>query len=90
MEKLFGQAAGFEPGFSDIFPAGSSRDEHLFSLLRRAYVDARYDKNYHIKDDELAAITQKIETLKSLVEKVCEQRIAMLEDLSRQGDRPTS
>ena len=88
MEKLFGQAAGFEPGFSDIFPVGSSRDEHLFSLLRRAYVDARYNKNYHIKDDELSAITQKIETLKSLVKTVCEQRIGILEDLSRRNDQP--
>lgn len=82
MEKLLGQAAGFEPRFSAIFPNGSSRDEHLFSLLRRAYVDARYSKNYHIQEEELVAITQKVEALKSLVSKVCEERIRTLAQLA--------
>ncbi len=88
MEKLFGQAAGFEPRIVDIFPPDESRSKHLFSLLRRAYVDARYNKNYVIKEDELAAISQRIETLKSLVIGICEQRIAALRQRSDQHDRP--
>lgn len=85
MEKLFGQATGFEHRFSEIFPQGSQRDEHLFSLLRRAYVDARYNKNYHIKEEELAAIGEKIENLKSLVSENCEERIAALARAASQG-----
>jgi len=64
MEKLIGQAAGFDPRFSLIFPNNSKEEKHLFDLLRRAYVDARYSKSYRITDEELNVIGERIAALK--------------------------
>ncbi len=78
MEKLLRQAAGFDPRFVGIFPSRSDEEKHLFDLLRRAYVDARYNKRYAITDDELKAIAERVAALKMLTAEVCEARIAAL------------
>lgn len=51
-------------------------EEHLFDLLKRGYVDARYRTDYEITRDELAAILQKISAMAPLVETLCRDRIA--------------
>ncbi len=61
LEKLIRQAAGFDPRFAAVFPTETDEDKHLFDLLRRAYVDARYSKRYAITDAELNAIASKVE-----------------------------
>jgi hypothetical protein len=34
----------------------TEEDEHLFDLLRRAYIEARYKKSYRITAEELAIL----------------------------------
>jgi hypothetical protein len=51
--------------------------EHLpeIKLFERAYVDARYDPNFTITREELAAIAIHVRELGSRVEMVCRERI---------------
>jgi hypothetical protein len=40
----------------NVFPRGTPEEDRLFKLLKRAYVDARYDPGFAITSEELAAI----------------------------------
>ncbi|MEJ2407482.1 MAG: HEPN domain-containing protein [Candidatus Thiodiazotropha sp.] len=80
MEKLLRQAAGFDQRFSGIFPNDTHEEKHLFELIRRAYVDARYSKSYNISAKELKAIAKRIERLKALTEEVCTNKISTLKE----------
>ena len=78
MEKLIRQAAGFDPRYQEVFPQKNESDKHLFDLLRRAYVDARYSKSYRITEAELHAINTQIVALKTITSEVCQAKIAQL------------
>ncbi|MCU7907212.1 MAG: HEPN domain-containing protein [Candidatus Thiodiazotropha sp. (ex Epidulcina cf. delphinae)] len=80
MEKLFQQAAGFDHRFAAIFPNDSKAEKHLFELLRRAYVDARYSKRYRITEAELTTLAARIETLKSVSREACMKKIEGLQN----------
>ncbi len=75
MEKLISQAAGFDPRFGEIFPNKSKEEKHLFELLRRAYVDARYNKSYRITEEELNEIGKRIEMLKTVAAEICNKKV---------------
>jgi HEPN domain-containing protein/predicted nucleotidyltransferase len=75
LEKLLAQAAGFDPHFTGVFPRITREEEHLFDLLRRAYVDARYCKSYRISETELKAIRERVEVLKELTAEACGKKV---------------
>lgn len=87
MEKLIRQAAGFDPRYQTVFPQQSASDKRLFDLLRRAYVDARYSKNYRITEAELHAISMQIVGLKTITDEVCQAKIAQLALLIHEDER---
>lgn len=78
MEKLLSQAASFDPRFAAIFPNDTAQQKRLFDLLRRAYVDARYSKSYRIEEEELNAIAERVQALKTLTASVCAAKIDLL------------
>lgn len=75
IEKLGRQATGHEPELLNVFPRGTAEEERLFELLRKAYVDARYKKNYSITREELEWLAERVKMLQELTEKVCKKKI---------------
>lgn len=75
IEKLARQAAGHEPKLLNVFPRGTAEEKRLFELLRKAYVDARYKKNYRITRKELEWLAERVKILQGLTEKVCKRKI---------------
>lgn len=62
-----------------LFPAETNKQEkHLFDLLKRGYVDARYRNDYHITLEEFEALFARMKEMHSIVEKLCTQKIASL------------
>lgn len=60
-----------------VFPCDTDEEKRLFDLLRRAYLEARYNKkNFIVTKADIDALVPKIELLRDIVEKVCEERIA--------------
>lgn len=58
-----------------VFPCNSEEETRLFNLLRRAYLDARYNKkNFIVTKEDIDALVSKIKLLKQIVEKVCKER----------------
>lgn len=59
-----------------IFKRETKTEQHMFKLLRRAYVDARYRrKTYNITKEELEYLAKKVLELKGLTEEICKQKI---------------
>ena len=62
-----------------VFPRSTPEEEKRFDLLRRAYVDARYEKDYAITRDELEFLGVRVRELRTVTEAACRKKI---DDLS--------
>jgi predicted nucleotidyltransferase/HEPN domain-containing protein len=62
--------------FKEIFPKKSEDEKRLFDLLRRAYVEARYDMSYKITREELEYLAERVKKLQNATGKVCKEKIA--------------
>jgi uncharacterized protein len=78
LQKLHEEAAPLHPELRDVLPRTTPEDKHLFDLLRRAYIDARYDKSYRITAEELATLGERVRGFAAVVERVCQEKIASL------------
>lgn len=58
------------------FPEHDDEEKHLFDLLKRGYIDARYKEDYVITKNEVLKLMQKTEHLQSVVEKICTEKIS--------------
>lgn len=58
-----------------IFPLSDSVERYQFMLLRNAYVDARYKKNYVITESELNWLVERVSKLQELTEALCHEKI---------------
>jgi uncharacterized protein len=75
LEDLGKRAGDLHPALRNVFPRGTPEEDRLFKLLKRAYVDARYDPKFAITSEELAAIAAHVRELRSRVEMVCQERL---------------
>jgi HEPN domain-containing protein/predicted nucleotidyltransferase len=83
IEKLGEQAVSFNPAFIAVFPKQDAEDKRRFELLKKAYVDARYDKNYKVTAGELDWLAERVKKLHALTEKTCSEKLAALKDSAR-------
>jgi predicted nucleotidyltransferase/HEPN domain-containing protein len=78
LEKLADSAAKHHPDMVPLLPRREPEDKHLFDLLKKAYIDARYSTKYTITADELRALGPRVEELSRVVERLCREKIAAL------------
>lgn len=73
------QAERLDQRLVEAWPRADRADRALFVRLREAYVKARYSRRYEIMDTELAWLGERVEALGAIVQAVCKDRIAELE-----------
>ncbi|MDC3960096.1 HEPN domain-containing protein [Polyangium jinanense] len=78
LEELDDEVAPLHPDLRGALPRTTPEDKHLFELLRRAYIDARYDKSYRVTAEELATLGERVRALAAVVERVCQEKLAGL------------
>ncbi|WP_136465986.1 HEPN domain-containing protein [Flagellimonas onchidii] len=62
-----------------VFPKTTDTEKHLFELLKRAYIDARYKMDeYQITKTELEYLAEKVKELKQLTETICTEKIVSI------------
>lgn len=76
IEILGNQVAKQHAEFSTVFPMSTEEEKRLFVLLKKAYIDARYNRNYRIVKEELEYLGGRVALLRDLTERVCRERIA--------------
>ena len=71
--KEFGSlASNYSDELLKIFPRETEEQKQCFTLLREAYIRARYDKNYKITEEQLLYLVQRVEKLKTVTEEICQ------------------
>ena len=66
----------------DIWPRGTRIARRRFSLLKRAYIEARYSPHYEITAEDLEWLGEQAEDLQRLADTVCKERLAELADIA--------
>ena len=75
--ELLGVQAGDQHALMvDLLPKTEPDDKHLFDLLKKAYIDARYSMSYRITADELAELQRRVLLLADRVRAACLEKIA--------------
>ena len=77
------QAEQIDLRLIDAWPRETKADRSRFEKLKDAYIKARYSKHYRISEDELIWLGSRVEALAALVETICTDRIAELEETAR-------
>lgn len=74
LKKLSETVDAIDPRFA-VFERETPEGAHLFDLLRRAYIEARYDRNYTITAEELAVLTERVARLSAIAEVACREKM---------------
>lgn len=75
LEILGGMAKACDMEFGKVFPKGDLQERTRFTLLRKAYVDARYKAEYKISKDDLTWLSERVQILRDLTERICKAKI---------------
>ena len=67
---------GYSRDLATVFPRNTEFEKNTFILLCQAYIKARYDKNYTVTKEELEYMIARIEVLKTIAHKICNEQIA--------------
>lgn len=73
--KLDKMACDEDKRFRDVFPTTTPEEERLFKLLKSAYIDSRYNKNFKVTREELEYLAGRVKILRGLTEKICKEKI---------------
>ena len=78
IEKLDRQASNLHAEFFTVFPRATEEQQHRFDLLKKAYIDARYKRDYVITKEELEYLASRVRRLQELTKRICEEKIASM------------
>lgn len=75
LSKLLGATNKYSSQLKKIFPRNTKEEKRLFDLIRLAYIEARYNKNFVVTKEDIDALVPKVERLRDVTEQVCKAQI---------------
>lgn len=75
LEKLIQKAKAFSLEITKVFPCNTEEEKRLFEQLLKAYIEARYNKNYVATKEEIQALIPRVELLTEITKEACENKI---------------
>lgn len=75
IEILGKLAKALDMEFGKVFPRATIEERRRFILLRKAYVEARYNIQYSISRADLDYLSSRVYSLKKLTEEICKRKI---------------
>jgi len=57
------------------FPNDNEFENHLFDVLKRSYIEARYKNDYIVNIEELIILQDRISKMKNIIERICDSHI---------------
>jgi len=75
IEILGKLANSFDLQFRKVFPRVTAQERRRFTLLKKAYVEARYNMDYKISKEDLEYLSERVKLLSRLAEELCIQKI---------------
>ena len=71
IRKLGSLAENYNAELWQVFPHSSVDERQAFKLLERAYIEARYNKEYKISREQLTFLIERVNKLQNLTERIC-------------------
>lgn len=71
IRKLGSLAGNYNAELWQVFPHSSIDQRQAFKLLERAYIEARYSKEYRISREQLTFLIERVTKLQNLTERIC-------------------
>ncbi len=78
LKKLDRQVSNLHPDFFTVFPRATQQQKDRFDLLKRAYIDARYKRDYKITKAELEYLAGRVRKLQRLTKNICREKITSI------------
>lgn len=75
LAKLLAFVRKYSDEFEIIFPRKTEEEKRLFTLLKSAYVEARYNPNFLVTKEDIDNLKTSVEKLFELTKKICVKRI---------------
>ena len=75
IELLGIKAVSYNSEFAKVFPQDTVPHRKAFTLLKKAYIDARYKKDYKITKKQLEYLAERVKVLQRLTKRICEEKI---------------
>lgn len=82
LENLRSQAKKIDRRLVHVWPDDDRQSRRRFSLLKDAYVKARYSKHYRISGEDLSWLGERVQELSAVVREICEEKLGELERAS--------
>lgn len=81
LSKLSTSVKKYSDDLKTVFPQNTPEEKRLFTLLKAAYVDARYNPHFVVTKEDIDALIPKVELLRDITERICKKRIEEYGDL---------
>ncbi len=78
LEDLYRRVCNLCSDYFTAFPQKTRQEIRRFDLLKRAYIDARYKRDYKITKAELTYLVGRVKKLQTLTKKICRKEIKRL------------
>jgi len=75
LEKLYRYTKHYSVKLAGIFPKNTQEERDLFILLKKGYVEARYDDNYEITEDQVKTLIDRVANLQAVALEICHEKI---------------
>lgn len=75
IEVLGKLAKALDMEFGKVFPRATIEERRRFTLLKKAYVEARYNMDYTISKADLEYLSERVKLLQQLTEQICKRKI---------------
>lgn len=80
LSKLSSSVKKYSDDLKTVFPQDTPEEKRLFTLLKAAYVDARYNPHFVVTKEDIDKLIPKVELLRDITDRICEERIKSYED----------
>lgn len=75
LSKLSSSVKKYSEHLKAVFPQDTPEEKRLFTLLKAAYVDARYNPHFVVTKEDIHVLIPKVELLRDITEKICVVKI---------------
>lgn len=75
LEKLDRSVRKYCGELNSVFPRNTKEERRLFSLVKAAYIEGRYNSDFQVAKEDIEVLTAKVEQLSKIVERICKEKI---------------
>lgn len=76
IKEFGGMVKRFSMELTTVFPQNTDTEKECFDLLCRSYIEARYNKDFSISQEQLEYLISRVDILRDVTERLCKEKIA--------------